>query len=244
MERVIYDRIKQVEQTHWWFVGRRRIIEQTLSALNLRQPARILEVGCGTGGNIPLLQRFGEVRAMEPDAPSREHVQAQYGLQADSGFLPDGLPYAPASFDLICAFDVIEHVDDDAAAIQALARLLDQGGVLLVTVPAYQWMWSEHDALHHHKRRYRLRPFRALFEAAGLEIVQASYFNALLLPVAVGVRMTKKAFGLKGEEDRLPAAPVNRLLARVFGAEAGWLRRRAFPAGLSILLAARRPALQ
>ena len=241
MERVIYDRIKEVEHAHWWFVGRRRIIERTLLALRLPKRARILEVGCGTGGNIPLLQRFGSVRALEPDAASREHVLDYYGVAADSGGLPDDLPYAPASFDLVCAFDVIEHVDDDAASLRALAGLLREGGFLVMTVPAYQWMWSEHDALHHHKRRYRLRRFRGLVEAAGLEVVQASYFNALLLPVAVAVRMTKKALRLKGEEDRLPSAPVNRLLGGVFGLEARWLPQRRFPAGVSILLVARRP---
>lgn len=163
-------------------------------------------------------------------------------MTVDDGLLPDGAPYAAGSFDAVCAFDVVEHVDDDAATVRALARLLDRDGYLVVTVPAYGWMWSAHDEAHHHKRRYGQAQIEQLFRDAGLEIVRASYFNSLLLPLAAGVRMIKRVLGLKGEDDAMPPATINRLLERIFSSEAAWLRRRSLPFGLSIVVIGRRPA--
>ena len=116
MERVIYERIQALEQDHWWFAGRRAILERLIGDLGLPADARILEAGCGAGGNLRLLSRFGTVRAMEPDEPSRRYVAEHWGVQVDHGLLPDGLPYPPQSFDAVACFDVIEHVDDDEGA--------------------------------------------------------------------------------------------------------------------------------
>lgn len=242
MERVIYERLRELETTHWWFAVRRKLIAQVVKDSALPANARILEAGCGTGGNIDLLRRFGAVQAMEPDDVSRSYVKETHDLQVDAGSLPDGLPYAPASFDLVCAFDVIEHVDDDRASVRKLGELLSDDGVFVATVPAYQWMWSRHDELHHHKRRYTRREFVNVLEDAGLRVVKATYFNAVLLPVAVGVRMTKRALGMKGEDDRMPPPWLNKVLTGLFGAELSWLRRGTLPAGLSILVVARRSA--
>ena len=240
MERVIYDRLRELESTHWWFTVRRRLIRQVIGDIGLPANARILEAGCGTGGNIELLRRFGSVRAMEPDAASRAYVLDTFQLAVDGGLLPDGLTYPPRSFDLVCAFDVIEHVEDDRASLRKLGELLDEHGTMVVTVPAYQWMWSHHDELHHHKRRYTRREFVSVMEAAGLRVTKATYFNTVLLPVAVGVRTLKRALGLKGEDDRMPPAWLNRVLSGLFGAELPWLRSGTLPAGLSILVTARR----
>ncbi|MFY8143480.1 MAG: class I SAM-dependent methyltransferase, partial [Caulobacter sp.] len=137
MDRLIYDRIRDLEADHWWFVGRRRILRGLLQRIGTPPDARILEVGCGAGGNVPLLRGFGAVTALEPDDESRAYASERLGLAVDTGLLPDGLPYGPESFDLVCAFDVVEHVDDDAASVRALARLVKPGGAILTTVPAY-----------------------------------------------------------------------------------------------------------
>ena len=240
MERSVYLRIRELETAHWWFTARRRIIGRVIETLALPTPARVLEAGCGTGGNLDLLRRLGPLRAMELDEASRAYAAERSGLAVDGGALPDDLPYPPASFDLVCAFDVVEHVDDDQGSVAALAALLAPGGVLLTTVPAYAWMWSRHDELHHHKRRYRLRDYRRLFEAAGLKVERASYFNTLLFPLAVAQRLAKKLLRRSGPDDAMPPPSLNRLLEGVFGAERHWLARNSLPFGLSILLAARK----
>jgi SAM-dependent methyltransferase len=240
MERVIYERIQALEQAHWWFAGRRAILARLIGDLKLPEHARILEAGCGAGGNLKLLSRFGHVRAMEPDEPSRQYVAEHWGVKVDHGLLPDGLPYKPGSFDAVCCFDVIEHVEDDKGAVTALAGLLVPDGYLVATVPAYQWMWSHHDELHHHKRRYTRAQMVRLFESAGLEVRRASYFNAVLFLPAAAVRIGKNLFGLKGADDAMPSKPVNWLLERLFTSEAGWLRRGSLPFGLSIIIIGRK----
>lgn len=240
MERVIYERIQALEQDHWWFAGRRAILAELIGSLGLPRDARILEAGCGAGGNLRLLGRFGSVRAMEPDAPSRKYVAEHWGVEVDHGLLPDGLPYPPESFDAVACFDVIEHVDDDEGAVRALTSLLVPGGWLIATVPAYQWMWSHHDELHHHKRRYTRRAMVKLFEGAGLKVRRASYFNALLFPAAAAVRMLKTITGSKAADDAMPSKPVNAILERLFASEARWLKRGSFPFGLSIVIIGRK----
>jgi SAM-dependent methyltransferase len=240
MERVIYERIQALEQAHWWFAGRRAILGRLIGDLKLPARARILEAGCGAGGNLRLLGRFGDVRAMEPDEPSRQYVAEQWGVAVDHGLLPDALPYPPASFDAVACFDVIEHVEDDSGAVAALGSLLAPGGALIATVPAYQWMWSHHDELHHHKRRYTKAQMVRLFEQAGLKVERASYFNAVLFAPAALVRIAKTMLGLKGADDAMPSKPVNWLLERLFASEAAWLRRGSLPFGLSIVIIGRK----
>jgi len=242
MDRATYDRMRVLQDGHWWFEGRRRILSGLIGALALPKPAQILEVGCGPGGNLAMLKRFGEVTALEPDDASRAYAAERTGVRVEGGLLPDGLPFAPASFDLVCAFDVIEHVDEDAASVAALARLLKPGGYLATTVPGQPWMWSRHDELHHHKRRYRLGAYRAMFEAAGLKVTTSSYFNTLLFAPIAGVRALKMLTGsTAADDDAMPAAPVNRLLTGLFAAEGPWLRHAALPIGVSIVLIARNP---
>jgi SAM-dependent methyltransferase len=243
MDRATYDRMRILQDGHWWFGGRRKILSGLIGGLELPNPAQILEVGCGPGGNLAMLQRFGEVTAVEPDGASRAYAAERAGIQVEDGLLPDGLPFEPASFDLVCAFDVIEHVDEDAASVAALGRLVKPGGYLATTVPGQPWMWSRHDELHHHKRRYRMGGYRALFDAAGLQIVKASYFNTLLFPPIAAIRALKMATGsTAADDDALPPAPLNGLLAGLFGAELGWLKHGSLPIGVSIVVIGRRPA--
>jgi len=243
MERHIYESMRELQQAHWWFAARRQILGSELRRLPLPRPARILEVGCGPGGNLELLKRFGEVRAIEPDAESRAYATECSGVRVDGGLLPDGLPDLGGPFDLICAFDVIEHVDDDTGAVAALAALVKPGGFLVTTVPAYAWLWSEHDAQHHHKRRYTRPAYRRLFEAAGLTVRRATYFNSVLFAPIAGIRLARTAARLRGGDDeRMPPPALNGLLRGLFAAEASILKATDLPFGVSILLIAERPA--
>ncbi|PZQ64119.1 MAG: class I SAM-dependent methyltransferase [Phenylobacterium zucineum] len=241
MERAIYERMRELQQDHWWFAARREILEAEIRRLPLPKPARILEVGCGPGGNLDLLKQFGEVRAIEPDPASRIYAAEHAGVQVDGGLLPDGLPDLGGPFDMICAFDVIEHIDDDAGSVAALAARLKPGGFLVTTVPANAWMWSEHDAKHHHKRRYALTDYRRLFQ--GLKIRRSTHFNSVLFPPIAAVRIAKSFAHVRERDDEaMPSPAVNSLLKSVFAAEKQILKATDLPFGVSILLIAERPA--
>lgn len=240
MDRAVYERMKQLQQDHWWFRGRRAVLRSLLMDIPLAAQGRILEVGCGPGANIELLRQFGEVAALEPDADCRAYVASRYGMEVATGSLPHDIPFEPSEFDLICAFDVVEHVEDDRAALDALARLLRPGGWLLTTVPAYPSLWSAHDVAHHHKRRYRRAQYVSLHREVGLMLTKVTHFNTLLLPLAVGQRVLKRVTGGQTADDALPPALLNELLARIFAAEAGLVRRMQLPAGLSLAVLARR----
>nr|WP_295111485.1 class I SAM-dependent methyltransferase [uncultured Caulobacter sp.] len=242
MERLIYERIRALETDHWWFVARRGILRRLIARIGVPAGARILEVGCGAGGNVPLLREFGTVSAIEPDQDSREYAADRLGQPVEHGLLPDGLPFAPETFDLVCAFDVVEHVDDDEGAVMALARLAKPGGAILTTAPAYQWMWSHHDVLHHHKRRYRLPAYRALFEQAGLEIEAATYFNTLLFVPAAVQRLIKRLLGDQSADDAMPPAWLNKALTTVFALEGPLATGTGLPFGMSIAVVARKKA--
>ncbi len=237
MDRQIYSRMRAMEDGHWWFRARRHILEDQIARLPLPAGASVLEVGCGTGGNLAMLARFGAVAALEPDGEARAIASGRANLDVSSGALPDELPFSETSFDLVAALDVLEHVEEDARSVRSLAKLLKTGGFLVTTVPAYQWLWTDHDALHHHKRRYTLSRFRRLLEDSGLEIRKASYFNTIPLPAVAAVRLTKKIMKRRGADDEiLPGPLMNSFLWKLLAAEKYWLRIGSFPLGVSVLL--------
>lgn len=242
MEPGVYDEMRQLERDHWWFVARRRILAGEIGRLPLPAGSRVLEVGCGPGGNLEMLGQFGPLTAIEPDEASRAYA-AKSGAEMHGGLLPDGLPDFPERFGLVAALDVVEHVDDDAGALAALGALTRPDGFMVITVPAYQWMWSEHDVRHHHKRRYTAGQLRGRLEAAGLKVRRLTHFNSLLFPPIAAVRLLQKLPGLDGQaEEHLPGAAVNGLLRRIFETEGALLRATDLPFGVSILAICQRPA--
>ena len=245
MDTEVYLRMAMLEEKHWWFEGRRIIIETLLKHLDFPANGKILEVGSGTGGNFLMLSKFGKVDAIEPDASARALVSNRCGVELTEGSLPDQIPFPPHSFDLIVALDVLEHIKDDQESLVSIKRFLKPDGHLLLTVPAYQFLWSEHDEQHHHERRYCLAELTGLLEKVGYTIHRKSYFNTLLLPLILLMRFTKRLLNRKTPDDKMPAGPINKLLLGVLKLENYLLRKGIyFPVGVSILVLAQNSGLE
>lgn len=162
MDPKLYQQMAALEDKHWWFVARRKILDKVIAQLNLPDKAEIFEAGCGSGGNLAMLARHGQVYAMELDDVARSFALRRQLAKISSGRLPDDIPYEERSFDLIVLLDVLEHLDEDAATLLALRSQLKSEGWLLITVPAYAFLWSQHDVSNHHKRRYVMRQLQTL----------------------------------------------------------------------------------
>ena len=246
MEHVLFHQMSQLEEVHWWFVGRRAILDASIHRLALPERSTILEAGCGTGGNLTMLSAHGKVSAMEYDRVARE-MSVGRGIGAvAAGSLPDAIPFESQQFEMIALFDVLEHLDEDVESLKALRQRLTPDGQLILTVPANPWMWSHHDEIHHHRRRYTLRHLRRVVKNAGYEITYASYFNFLLFPLIAAIRLFQKLTG-KHEDDgdlTLPSKFVNNTLTSIFSFEKYVIANRiSVPFGVSLVLTARRAVL-
>ncbi|MFN8204547.1 MAG: methyltransferase domain-containing protein [Solirubrobacteraceae bacterium] len=247
MEDRFYAEYFEIEDRHWWFLGRRRIILSELArALPPAPPEgrRLLDIGCGTGTMVRELGRFGRTEGLDAD-PQAVAFCARRGLTTVARFDGERLPRADASVDVVSAFDVLEHLDDDRGMAAEMRRVLRPGGTAIVTVPAYRWMWGPQDEISHHRRRYVRAELVAVLRGAGLDVRRATYFNTLLFAPIAAIRVLRRDPPAGGElhsDFELGSPRVNRLLAAAFGSEEALLRRGAtFPFGVSILAVARAP---
>lgn len=240
MERDAYTKLAELEATHWWFTGRRAIVDAALGRLGMVEGARLLEVGCGSGGMLPVLARHGHVCGLELDEAMRARAAAR-GYEVREGWLPDGLPPAYSNFHLIGLFDVLEHVEDHTAALRALRQRVVPGGQIMLTVPAYAFLWSGHDVVNHHYRRYTRTGLVGALAASGWQVEWVSYFNTVLFPAIAGVRLGKRLLKrAEGDLEGLPGARVNSVLAWLFGLEARLIGRLRLPFGVSVMAVGRR----
>ena len=243
MERKVYEQMAQLDQRHWWFTARRRILAELIERVaKPPKDARILELGAGTGHNLAMLSRFGTVEASELDPIARNLASERLGREVKEAALPNLSMFPADSYDLIALLDVLEHVPDDKGSLAAILERLKPGGALLLTVPANPWMWSAHDVAHHHHRRYRKAEIGALAKEAGFEIELLSPFNSLLFPPIAAVRLVGKLTGKDDSDDAMPGALVNRTLDAVFGLERSLIGRLPMPFGVSLVAVLRRPS--
>lgn len=230
----------RAEDRHWWYRGRRTVIERVLDGLRLPDPAatRILDAGCGSGRNMVELARRGTVTGVEL-SPTSVCLARERGVgEVIEGSVLE-MPFADASFELAVSLDVVEHLEDDETALREMRRVVTPGGALVVTVPAYQWLWSGHDVINHHHRRYTRRSLQSVAERAGWRQERTTYFNSLLLPVAILLRVLDR-INTRTTESSLdlwvPPGPVNWLLERPLELEAAAISHGGrIPAGLSLL---------
>lgn len=247
METTLIQEMFQRQDDHWWFQGRARIVSTLVERFQppgRDRSLRLCDVGCGTGANLRMLARFGQVWGIEPCEDALRLARQVKDATVCPGVLPDGLPFTDERFDVITLTDVLEHVERDQESVLRCAALLAPGGIIVATVPAYQWLWTHHDEHHRHYRRYTLASFRALFDSAGLRLELASYCNSLLFPLMVASRLITRV-RRHGDGSRsysalsLPPSPVNRALRSVFGSERHLLSFARLPFGGSVVCVAR-----
>jgi len=242
MQQHTYSIMYQVEGSHWWFAGRRRIIESFLKPLCARMKSRpeILDVGCGTGANLELLAQFGEASGVDVSSEALAFCR-QRGLQSVRLGEAEHLPYDDASFDLVTGLDVVEHLDQDIAGLREMHRVLRPGGYAFLFVPAFMFLWGVQDDISHHRRRYTRTTLEHAVRAAGFEIERTTYANlTFFAPILLG-RLLMRATRLRPDsENNLTIGALNGILGRILGAESSILRHVNFPFGVSAICIARR----
>ncbi len=213
MDDALYRLHAEREETYWWWVAKNRIIMSLVDRYAPKTPGRAgraLDIGCGAGGVLSRLAERYDAIGVDMSPLARAYCAAR-GLRAVDGSLPDGLPFAPPeAFDVIVMSEVVEHVEQDRASVQAAAALLKPGGVLICTVPAHRWLWSTHDDFNRHVRRYSRRQFGTLFEGLPLTVRVLSYAQMLAMPLVVGARVAE--MGRRAVTGRVPAEPSVRPL--------------------------------
>jgi SAM-dependent methyltransferase len=248
MEREQYDLMYRQEERHWWYVGMRRISAALLDRYVLaacaarRDRLDILDAGCGSGGMTRFLGRRGRVTGVDL-APQAVELAARRGVPRLVRASVTALPLRSASFDLVTSFDVLYHleVEDDRAALRELHRVLRPGGLLLIRLPAYDWIRGAHDEAVHTRHRYTRRELAGKLAAVGFRVEHARYANSLLFPLAPAKRLLERRNGAGRATDLWrPPEPLNRLLADLLALEAAPISGRGLPWGLSVFAVARR----
>lgn len=238
MYRQFYD----IQNIHWWFVTKRKIVLETVARFfRSGHGTNVLDIGCGSGLMLNALETIGTTHGMDMSDEAIAFSREIFRGAVEKGSLPDGIPFAGKTFDLIVALDVIEHVERDAESLRALHSRLAEGGIAVLTVPAYMFLWSAFDERNEHKRRYTLRELRTKLLRAGFSIDKISYYNTLLFPAIFAVRMLNNILKRDGSSDvQMPGRALNRVLALLFNLERPLLRHCNLPFGVSILAVVRK----
>ena len=242
MQHHTYSIMYEVEERHWWFVGRRRIlrsfVERIVQGLGKAKP-EILDIGCGTGANLEMLSEFGDAQGVDVSGEALAFCRAR-GLDQVKQGEAEQLPYEDHKFDLVTALDVVEHLDDDLGGLKEMRRVLRPDGRALIFVPAFMFLWGVQDDISNHRRRYTLAGIKSVLHSAGFQLERATYANiTFFLPILLG-RLLMRATGLRpASENNLTIGALNGPLGSLFGTESAFLRYINFPFGVSIICVAR-----
>lgn len=242
MKEHTYPIMFRVEQSHWWYTGRRKIladfVEKICRQVTDRRP-RILDVGCGTGANLLMLSEYGDAEGVDVSEDALAFCRER-GLEKVRLGAAEDLPYEDGTFDLVTAFDVVEHIDDDLAGLREMRRVLRPGGRVLLFVPTFMFLWGLQDDVSNHRRRYRLPELQRVLEQAGFEIERTTYANITFFLPILAMRQLMRLTGVKAEsENNINVSALNGVLGSVFGAESWILKRMNLPFGVSGLCVAR-----
>lgn len=237
MKKVEYTRMAEREKTYWWHLGRLRIIETYIRLVSRSNKDKLLNVGCGTGGTIDMLEQYGTVDNVDISDDAINFMK-QNGYKNITKVKDNKLPYKDGTYDIVGAFDVLEHIDNQVGALKEWSRVLKKNGAIILTVPAYQWLWSDHDVSLHHKRRYTTSRVAKAAKVAGLKLEKKSYAIVFSLPLVAGFRFINKVLGHKTDsETSYVDVPdwVNKSFTKILYGEA-WLHKYIqFWAGTSVV---------
>ena len=246
MDISMYQDFYNLEEKHWWFLGRRRIVFSLLKQyLPNKNQLRILDVGCGAGATLKELQKYGHATGVDVSEEAVKFCKLR-GCQDVHKINKQGLFFEDGMFDVVTALDVIEHISDDCATLSEYYRVTKEEGILVVTVPAYNFLWGAHDELNDHKRRYTAKELKNKVEKAGFSVKKLTYFNTFLFPfvllIRMGQRVTKIINGrYKPASDlKLYHSDINDLLKTVFFFENRLLKEYNFLYGVSLLCVAKK----
>jgi len=232
----------EIQKKHWWFVTRKNVVLDVIKRyLTKNDQIKVLDIGCGSGLMLTSLDKIGETYGMDMSDEAISFSKEIFSGRVEKGALPDQLPYQENFFDLITALDVIEHIDNDVDSISAIRSLLVPGGKVVFTVPAYMFLWSPHDEMNEHKRRYTLPELKKKLVEAGFTVEKISYYNTFLFPVVFLVRMLNNGLKRDGASDMdMPSSSLNYVLKKIFGIEKYLLRYLNLPFGVSVLAVVRK----
>ena len=233
----------RIEESHWWYTGRRKIlssfVEDICRHVTDRRP-RILDVGCGTGANLLMLSKYGDAEGVDVSEDALAFCRER-GLENVKLGAAEELPYDDGTFDLVTALDVVEHLDDDLAGLREMRRVLRPGGRVLLFVPTFMFLWGLQDDVSNHRRRYRMPELRRVLEQAGFEIERTTYANITFFMPILTMRKLMRLTGIKAEsENNINVSALNGVLARMLGAESRLLKYANIPFGVSGLCVARK----
>lgn len=243
MNKNLYEIFFHIQKKHWWFVARKKIVvDFIIRYLPEASNPKILDIGCGSGYMLNTLETIGQVSGMDMSDDAIGFSKEIFSGGVMKGFLPANIPYPKNYFDIVVALDVIEHVEDDIGSLVSLRTHMTDGAKIIITVPANMYLWSEHDVVNEHKRRYNMQELKTKLLASGFAIEKISYYNTLLFPLALCVRTFNNLLKRKAESDmEVPSPLVNSLLRNIFGFEKYLLRFFNFNFfGVSIIAVARK----
>lgn len=246
MQDDVYQTMFEVEDRHWWYAAKQRIVlnllQRYLPHTNGTKP-RVADLGCGCGAMLAKLGSDFDAVGVD-GSPHAIEFAAKRGVRVELGKFPDALPLPEGQFDAVLLLDVLEHLEDDHSAVRQASQLLRPGGIIIATVPAYEWLWSYWDDLHHHFRRYRRSQLGGVFRAQKLKVEVISYANMALFPVAAAVRLMQRSSKPANPKAamRVPISPVNWTLRTIYSSERHLLGRVKLPFGLSVIAVGRKVA--
>ncbi|MBU0650499.1 class I SAM-dependent methyltransferase [bacterium] len=241
MQKNLYKELYELENEHWWFIAKRKIISSIVEKyLAGKKHNKILDLGCGAGLMLNEVGKFGKVYGADCSDEAIEFCKLESNAEVRKGCLPDEIPFPDNYFDVVLLLDVLEHIDNDFESLKTVRNLLTEDGFVVLTVPAFEFLWSNHDKIHGHKRRYNINTLKLKLEQAGFKVEKISYYDFLLFFPIAFIRLLDKYFRISLYERRVPNKFFNFLFMRIFSSERFILKHAKMLFGISIIAVVRK----